>query len=107
MFEKGTPGFEVVRLEDKMGHRGSSTAALRFDGCRVPRENLIGRPGDGLKILLTSLNRSRPSVAAHALGIATAAFKDMVAYMNERLQSVEGSLTLRPINFSSQISLQI
>jgi len=87
VFEKGTPGFEVVRLEDKMGHRGSSTAALAFNGCRVPRANLIGEPGQGLKILLASLNKSRPSVAAHALGIATAAFKDMVGYMNERRQS--------------------
>lgn len=87
VLEKGTPGFEVLRLEQKMGHRGSSTAALRFDGCRVPRENLIGKPGDGLPILLASLNRSRPSVAAHAMGIAMAAFKDMMSYMNERRQS--------------------
>ncbi len=87
VFEKGTPGFEVARLEDKMGHRGSSTAALAFNGCRVPRANLIGEPGQGLKILLASLNKSRPSIAAHALGIATAAFKDMVGYMNERRQS--------------------
>lgn len=85
--EKGAPGLEVLRLEDKMGHRGSSTAALRFDRVRVPRANLIGQPGDGLSILLASLNRSRPSVAAHAFGIAMAAFKDMVAYMNERKQS--------------------
>jgi alkylation response protein AidB-like acyl-CoA dehydrogenase len=85
--EKGTPGLEVVRLEKKMGHRGSSTAALRFDACRVPRANLVGCPGDGLNVLLSSLNMSRPSIAAHALGIATAAFKDMVAYMNERRQS--------------------
>ncbi len=87
ILEKGTPGFEVIRLEDKLGHRASSTAALRFDGCRVPRANLVGAPGDGLGILLASLNKSRPSVAAHALGIATAAFEDMVAYMNERQQS--------------------
>jgi alkylation response protein AidB-like acyl-CoA dehydrogenase len=87
VFEKGTPGFEVIRLEDKMGHRASSTAALAFNGCRVKRANLIGNPGDGLKILLASLNKSRPSVAAHALGIARAAFKDMVAYTNERRQS--------------------
>ena len=87
VFEKGTPGFEVAQLEDKMGHRGSSTAALAFNGCRVPRANLIGEPGQGLKILLASLNKSRPSIAAHALGIATAAFKDMVGYMNERRQS--------------------
>ena len=87
VLEKGTTGFEVAGLERKMGHRGSSTASLRFDGCRVPRANLIGRPGDGLNILLASLNRSRPSIAAHALGIAAAAFKDMTSYMNERRQS--------------------
>lgn len=87
VFEKGTPGFEVVRLEDKMGHRASSTATLSFNGCRVPRGNLIGQPGEGLNILLSSLNKSRPSIAAHALGIARAAFNDMVRYMNDRRQS--------------------
>jgi alkylation response protein AidB-like acyl-CoA dehydrogenase len=86
VLEKGTPGFEVTGTERKMGHRGSSTASLRFERCRVPRANLIGAPGDGLHILLASLNRSRPSVAAHALGIARAAFKDMTSYMNERRQ---------------------
>ena len=70
-----------------MGLRGSSTTPLAFDGARVPRANLLGNPGDGLNILLASLNRSRPSIAAHALGIATAAFKDMTAYMNTRRQS--------------------
>jgi len=87
VFEKGTPGFEVIRLESKMGHRAASTAAIAFNGCRVPRANLIGQPGEGLGILLASLNKSRPSVAAHALGIATAAFQDMIAYMNDRKQS--------------------
>jgi alkylation response protein AidB-like acyl-CoA dehydrogenase len=87
ILEKGTPGFSVVRTEEKMGMRASATAALSFDGCRVPRTNLLGTPGDGLRILLASLNRSRPSVAAHALGIATAAFKDMIAYTNVRRQS--------------------
>ena len=87
VLEKGTPGLEVVRLEDKMGHRASSTATLSFQGCRVPRTNLIGEPGEGLKILLASLNKSRPSIAAHALGIAHAAFGDMVRYMNDRRQS--------------------
>jgi acyl-CoA dehydrogenase len=82
--EKGVPGFEVVRVEEKLGHRASSTAELAFNGCRVPRSNLLGQPGEGLALLLASLNKSRPSIAAHALGIATAAFKDMVAYMNTR-----------------------
>jgi alkylation response protein AidB-like acyl-CoA dehydrogenase len=87
LIEKGAPGLDVVRLEEKMGHRGSSTASLRFSGCRVPSSNLLGLPGEGLKILLASLNRSRPSIAAHALGIAMAALKDMTSYMNERHQS--------------------
>jgi alkylation response protein AidB-like acyl-CoA dehydrogenase len=87
VMEKGTPGFEVIRLEDKMGHRASATAAIAFNGCRVKRANLLGNPGDGLEILLGSLNKSRPSVAAHAMGIAKAAFKDMVRYMNDRRQS--------------------
>lgn len=87
VLEKGTPGFSVVRLEEKMGHRAASTAAIAFDAMRVPRANLIGQPGEGLAILLASLNKSRPSVAAHALGIARAAFTDMVGYMNERRQS--------------------
>jgi alkylation response protein AidB-like acyl-CoA dehydrogenase len=87
VFEKDTKGFEIVRKEDKMGHRAASTAALSFSGCRVPRTNLLGEPGEGLRILLASLNKSRPSVAAHAFGIARAAFKDMIGYTNERVQS--------------------
>ncbi len=87
LLEKGTPGLQVVSRERKMGHRASSTCALAFDACRVPRANLLGEPGDGLRILLTSLNKSRPSIAAHARGIARAAFKDMVAYANSRRQS--------------------
>ncbi|MEZ5738559.1 MAG: acyl-CoA dehydrogenase family protein [Burkholderiaceae bacterium] len=87
ILEKGTAGFEVQRKEQKMGHRASSTAALSFDDCRVHRANLIGAPGDGLPILLSSLNKSRPSIAAHAFGIARAAFRDLIAYTNDRVQS--------------------
>lgn len=87
VLEKGAPGFDVLRKEEKMGHRASSTTALSFSDCRIPRANLVGEPGSGLALLLASLNKSRPSVAAHARGIARAAFKDMIAYMNEREQS--------------------
>ena len=97
--EKGTPGLSVVRTEDKMGHRASSTATLAFDGCRVPRANLLGAPGEGLALLLASLNRSRPSVAAHALGIARAAFEDAVAYINERRQSGRRIIEFQGIQF--------
>ena len=85
--EKDTPGFTCGLKEEKMGHRAATTVPLMFDGCRVPRANLLGEPGDGLQILLTSLNKSRPSIAAHALGIARAAFADMIDYMNTREQS--------------------
>ena len=99
VLEKGTPGLTVVREEDKMGLRASSTAALAFEGCRVPRANLLGRPGDGLKILFASLNRSRPSVAAHALGIARGAFEDAVAYINERRQSGRRIVEFQGVQF--------
>ena len=99
VLEKGTPGLEVLRKEDKMGIRASSTATIRFDGCRVPRANLIGAPGDGLPILLASLNRSRPSVAAHALGIARAAFEDAVGYINDRRQSGKRIIEFQGIQF--------
>ena len=87
ILEQSTTGFSVGAKVDKMGHRAASTVPLDFIGCKVPRSNLLGEPGEGLNILLSSLNKSRPSVAAHACGIARAAFADMVAYMNGREQS--------------------
>ncbi len=99
VLERGGPGLTVGRKEDKMGLRASSTATLAFDGYRVPRANLLGAPGEGLKILLASLNKSRPSVAAHALGIARAAFEDAVAYINERRQSGRRIVEFQGIQF--------
>jgi acyl-CoA dehydrogenase len=99
ILEQGAPGLKVVRTEDKMGIRASGTATLAFDGCRVPRANLLGKPGDGLPLLLASLNKSRPSVAAHALGIARAAFEDAVAYINERRQSGRRIIEFQGIQF--------
>lgn len=100
IMEKGTPGLKVVRLEDKMGHRASSTASLAFDNCRVPKANLLRGPGEGLKLLLASLNKSRPSVGAHALGIASAAFEDTVAYINGRKQSGKKIIEFQGIQFT-------
>ncbi len=82
--QKDTPGLRVGRKERKLGHRASSTVELMFENCRVPRGNLLGNPGDGLAILLGALNRSRPSIGAHALGIASAAFEEAVSYINHR-----------------------
>ena len=97
--EKGTPGLHVGRAEQKLGMRGSSTVALSFDGCRVSKRNLLREPGDGLRILLASLNKSRPSIAAHALGIARAAFGDAIRYINERRQSGKRILEFQGIQF--------
>jgi alkylation response protein AidB-like acyl-CoA dehydrogenase len=97
--EGGTPGLSVVRTEDKMGIRASSTATLAFEDCRVPRANLLCEPGDGLRILLAALNKSRPSIAAHALGIARAAFEDGIAYINERRQSGRRIVEFQGIQF--------
>ena len=100
VLEKGTPGFTVTGIEDKMGTRASGTAALSFDNCRIPRANLLCEPGDGLNILLASLNKSRPSVAAHALGIARAAFEDSIDYMNTRKQSGKKLLEFQGLQFN-------
>src|SRR3954453_12670957 len=99
IIEKDTPGLTVLRKEDKMGHRAASTAALSFENCRVRRDNLLGQPGEGLGLLLSALNKSRPSVAAHALGIARAAFEDAVAYINERRQSGRRIVEFQGIQF--------
>lgn len=99
VLEKGTPGLSVLGLEHKMGHRASSTASLAFDNCRVPKANLLRGPGEGLKLLLASLNKSRPSVAAHALGIARAAFEDATGYINGRKQSGRKIIEFQGIQF--------
>lgn len=99
VIEKGTPGFDVIRTEKKMGTRASGTAALSFTNCRVPRTNLIGAPGAGLSMLFNFLNKSRPSVAAHALGIARAAFDDAVAYVNVRQQFKRKIIDFQGIQF--------
>jgi acyl-CoA dehydrogenase len=99
ILEKGTPGLRVLRIEDKMGLRAQGTAALAFDDCPVPRANVLGLPGEGLRLLLAALNKSRPSIAAHALGIARVAFDDAVRYINERRQSGRRIIEFQGVQF--------
>jgi acyl-CoA dehydrogenase len=99
VMEKGAPGFKVLRKEDKLGIRASSTAALAFEEVRVPRANLLGEPGDGLRILFSALNKSRPSIGAHALGIARAAFEDAVGYINQRRQFGRAIIEFQGVQF--------
>ncbi|MBF8289598.1 MAG: Butyryl-CoA dehydrogenase [Chloroflexi bacterium] len=84
--EVPTEGFRVARLEHKMGIRGSPTAELTFDGVRVPAANRIGPEGDGFAIAMGTLDRSRPGVAAQAVGIAQGALDAATAYARERRQ---------------------
>jgi len=82
--ESDAPGFEVTRLEPKMGISGSTTGELAFDDCRVPAGNLLGREGEGFKIAMRILDRSRPGVAAQALGIAQGATDYALEYAKSR-----------------------
>jgi len=80
-----TAGFEVTRLEPKMGISGSTTGELAFDECRVPAGNLLGAEGEGFKLAMRILDRSRPGVAAQALGIAQGATDYALEYARERV----------------------
>ncbi len=84
--EVPTAGFRVERLEHKLGIRGSPTAELSFDGVRVPEANRIGPEGDGFAIAMGTLDRSRPGVAAQAVGIAQGALDVATNYARERHQ---------------------
>jgi alkylation response protein AidB-like acyl-CoA dehydrogenase len=82
--EADTPGFEVTRLEPKMGISGSTTGELLFTDMRVPAENLLGQEGEGFKIAMRILDRSRPGIAAQALGIAQGATDYALDYAKTR-----------------------
>jgi alkylation response protein AidB-like acyl-CoA dehydrogenase len=79
-----TPGYEVVRLEEKMGLNASDTAQLSFDGMRVPHDALLGDEGQGYRIALGNLEGGRIGIAAQSLGMARAAYEVALAYAQER-----------------------
>jgi alkylation response protein AidB-like acyl-CoA dehydrogenase len=81
-----TPGFRVVRIEDKMGLHASATGELAFDRCRIPAENLLGERGDGFRTFLKILDGGRISIGALALGIAQGAYDAAVPYAQTRQQ---------------------
>lgn len=85
--EKGTPGFEFGKKENKMGIRASSTRELIFEDCRVPKANLLSREGMGLILALKTFDATRPGVAAQALGIAAGALDEVLAYATSASES--------------------
>lgn len=86
VIEKDTPGFTFGKKEKKLGIRASSTRELVFKDCLLPAENLIGREGQGFLITVRTLDRSRPGVAAQALGIAQGALEAATDYSRQRVQ---------------------
>jgi alkylation response protein AidB-like acyl-CoA dehydrogenase len=84
--EDDRPGFRMGKVENKMGIRGSQTGELVFEDCEIPADNLLGKEGEGFKIALATLDRTRPGIAAQALGIAQGALDFAVQNAQHRVQ---------------------
>ena len=97
--DKDTPGFQIGKLEKKMGIKGSPTAQLYFENCMIPVENRIGEEGDGWLIAMKTFDKSRPTVAAQALGIAQGAFDIALSYVQEREQFGKNIASFQGVQF--------
>jgi alkylation response protein AidB-like acyl-CoA dehydrogenase len=86
LVEGGTPGLRIGKGEDKMGIRGSNTAAIEFDDCEVPEEALLGDLNLGFRIAMMALDGGRIGISSQALGIARAALEESIAYAKDRRQ---------------------
>ncbi|MES2829610.1 MAG: acyl-CoA dehydrogenase [Bacteroidota bacterium] len=97
--ERGTPGFSAGKKENKLGMRASETTEMIFDNCRVPKENLLGKEGDGFKQAMKVLDGGRISIAALSLGIAKGAYEAALAYAKERHQFGQPIANFQGISF--------
>jgi len=95
--EDGFEGLSYGKKEDKMGIRASATTELIFEDCVVPAENLVGREGQGFSVAMQTLDKSRPGVAAQALGIAQGALDLAVNYARERKQFGQSIISFQAI----------
>src|SRR6059036_910308 len=86
LVERSFPGFQVGKKEDKLGIRASSTCELVLEGCRVPKENLLGEVGKGYKIAIETLNEGRIGIGAQMVGVAQGSFEHGLRYAQERSQ---------------------
>jgi alkylation response protein AidB-like acyl-CoA dehydrogenase len=84
--EKGTPGFSIGKKEEKLGIRASATTELIFENCRIPKENLLGKVGEGFKIAMKVLDSGRIGIGAISVGVAQAALDEAVKYAKVREQ---------------------
>jgi alkylation response protein AidB-like acyl-CoA dehydrogenase len=97
--EEGTPGLGFGKKEEKIGMRGSVTTDVTFMDCRIPQENRLGEEGEGWKIAMDTLNRSRPVIGAQAVGIAQGALDYAIRYANERIQFRKPIASFQAIQF--------
>jgi alkylation response protein AidB-like acyl-CoA dehydrogenase len=97
--EKGFEGFSVGKKEDKLGIRASSTTELIFDGCKVPKENVLGEVGKGYKVSIETLNEGRIGIAAQMLGIAQGAYECALNYTAEREQFGQALNNFQAVQF--------
>ncbi|MGB9668742.1 MAG: acyl-CoA dehydrogenase [Thermosulfidibacteraceae bacterium] len=97
--ERGTPGFTVGKLEHKLGIRGSSTAELIFEDCKVPASNLLGEEGQGFYIAMECYDGGRVGIAAQAVGIAQAAYEDSLEFAKTRVQFGQPIANFQAIQF--------
>ena len=86
LVEPGTPGFSVGKMEKKLGIHGSPTVALHFTDCEIPVEHRLGEENEGFKVAMRTLEQSRPTIGAQAVGIAQGALEQATAYVKERKQ---------------------
>ena len=106
--EKDTPGFSVGEIEDLCGMRSNPVSSIFLEDCRIPAGNMLGRPGDGIKIGLKTLDTGRIGVAAQALGIAQAAFEASVRYSQERQQFKKPISSFQTIrNYLADMAVEI
>ena len=97
--ETNSAGYEIIKIEDKLGIRGSSTAALAYDKVKVPKQNLLSSPEKGFRVAMATLDGGRIGIAAQALGISEAAFRYARGYSLERVQFGKPIADLQAIQF--------
>lgn len=97
--EAGTPGLKIGKVENKMGIRGSVTCELILEDVRIPKENLLGKEGEGFKIAMIALDSARIGVGAQAVGIAQAAYDTALQYAKERKQFGQPIINFQAIGF--------
>jgi alkylation response protein AidB-like acyl-CoA dehydrogenase len=108
LVEKGTVGFSIGRIEEKLGIKGSETVEFIFNKCLIPKENILGQEGEGFKIAIDTLDGGRVGIASQSLGIAQACLDEAVRYSSVRTQFGKPIAQLQAIQFMiSDMAMEI